>query len=103
MGTQFAVEERSMNAKRWIVTGTLFLVTVGLAWPADRDGAPEKVGPDSRQWSRIVDKGIAYLRTTQGEDGSWAGQRSPGVTGVVLTGLLHTGRVTPEDPAAARA
>src|SRR5262249_20124981 len=45
-----------------------------------------------------VDRAIAYLRSTQGEDGSWSGKQSPGVTGVVLTGLLKTGKLTSKDP-----
>ncbi len=60
-------------------------------------------GPDPAEWDRIVDKAIAYLRSTQAEDGSWSGNRTPGVTGIVLTGLLRTGKITPDDPMARKA
>jgi squalene-hopene/tetraprenyl-beta-curcumene cyclase len=58
---------------------------------------------DARQWDRTVDRALNYLRTTQAADGSWDRQRSPGITGVVLTGILGTGKVSPDDPLAARA
>ena len=60
-------------------------------------------GPDPQEWDRVVSRAIQFLKSTQGEDGSWSGNRSPGVTGVVLTGLLHTGKVADTDPMAARA
>ena len=56
--------------------------------------------PIPEQWDSAVNKGIAYLRTTQADDGSWSSQRSPGVTGVVLTALLRTGKVSQDDPMA---
>ena len=60
-------------------------------------------GPDPDQWQQTVDKAIAYLKAHQDSSGSWSRDRSPGVTGVVLTGMLRTGRVTADDPAAAKA
>jgi squalene-hopene/tetraprenyl-beta-curcumene cyclase len=63
----------------------------------------KKVGPDPAEWNRVVGKAIDFLKTSQGEKGSWSEDKSPGVTGIVLTGMLHTGRVTPSDPVAARA
>jgi squalene-hopene/tetraprenyl-beta-curcumene cyclase len=58
---------------------------------------------DPKVWDEIVDRAIAFLKTTQREDGSWASDKSPGVTGIVLTGLLKTGKVGPENPMAANA
>src|SRR5258708_4075979 len=60
-------------------------------------------GPETGQWQQTVDKAVAYLRTHQDASGSWSSDRSPGVTGIALTGLLHTGRVTPDDEVAAKA
>jgi squalene-hopene/tetraprenyl-beta-curcumene cyclase len=51
----------------------------------------------------MVDRAIAYLKSSQAEDGSWSKEKSPGITGVVLTGMLNTGRVTPQTPVAERA
>jgi squalene-hopene/tetraprenyl-beta-curcumene cyclase len=62
-----------------------------------------KVGPSAETWDQVTRKAIAYLETTQEENGSWSEAKSPGVTGIVLTGLLRTGKVTPQDPVAAKA
>jgi len=60
-------------------------------------------GPQAADWDRAVSRAIGYLRTSQDPDGSWSGNRSPGVTGVVLTGLLRTGKISADDPMAAKA
>jgi squalene-hopene/tetraprenyl-beta-curcumene cyclase len=61
------------------------------------------VGPNPDEWERVVDKAVMFLRSTQAEDGSWSKEKSPGVTGVILTGLLQTGKVSPNDPMAEKA
>jgi squalene-hopene/tetraprenyl-beta-curcumene cyclase len=65
-------------------------------------GAPAADQPqakaDPRLWDQTVNRAIAFLRTTQSADGSWDKERSPGITGVVLTGLLATGKLSPDDP-----
>jgi squalene-hopene/tetraprenyl-beta-curcumene cyclase len=58
--------------------------------------------PAATEWDRVTDKAVAYLKASQSEDGSWSAKTSPGITGVVLTGLLRTGKVTSKDPTAAR-
>src|SRR5262249_1847162 len=58
----------------------------------------KKIGPDAKEWDRVVDKAIGFLKTSQGADGGWSVARSPGVTGVALTGMLQTGKVTVKDP-----
>jgi squalene-hopene/tetraprenyl-beta-curcumene cyclase len=61
-------------------------------------------GPSPDEWNRVVDKAIAYVKSTQNPDGSWGQEpRSRGVTGVVVTGLLQSDRVTPDDPSVAKA
>ena len=56
------------------------------------------------EWDQITDKAIAYLKSSQNADGSWgAPPRNRGVTGIVVTGMLETGKVTPDDPAVAKA
>jgi squalene-hopene/tetraprenyl-beta-curcumene cyclase len=60
--------------------------------------APARVGPPARQWDDVVNKAIVYLRRTQAADGSWGGKQNPGITGIVLTGLLRTGKVDVKDP-----
>jgi squalene-hopene/tetraprenyl-beta-curcumene cyclase len=56
-----------------------------------------------RPWDEVVDSAVAYLRKTQSADGSWGSKQSPGITGIVVTGLLRTGRVTADDPMIAKA
>jgi squalene-hopene/tetraprenyl-beta-curcumene cyclase len=43
------------------------------------------------------DKAINYLRTSQADDGSWTSPMAPGLTGLVVTGLLENG-VKVDDP-----
>ena len=54
--------------------------------------------PEKKEWDTVVDRAIAHLRSTQAKDGSWSAKGSPGVTGIVLTGVLKTGRVQKNDP-----
>jgi squalene-hopene/tetraprenyl-beta-curcumene cyclase len=58
----------------------------------------QQIGPAEKEWAQLVDKGINFLRTQQDVDGSFSKGRSLGITGVVATGLLQTGRVGPDDP-----
>jgi len=53
----------------------------------------------SASWDQTVDKAIAYLKAHQAADGSWGGKQAVGVTGIVLTGMLQTGKVSRTDPA----
>jgi squalene-hopene/tetraprenyl-beta-curcumene cyclase len=66
---------------------------------------PTKAGPqvDAASWNAVVDRAIAFLKAAQDDQGGWSTDKSPGVTGVVLTGLLRTGKVSPTDPMAAKA
>jgi squalene-hopene/tetraprenyl-beta-curcumene cyclase len=58
---------------------------------------------DSRgDWDAAVDRAIAYLKSHQGADGGWSGAQNRGITGIVLTGMLRTGKVGPRDPAVQR-
>src|SRR5262245_20333736 len=58
---------------------------------------------DPANAGQAVERAVTYLKSTQAEDGTWGGQVAPGMTGIVLTALLRSGKVTVEDPAAARA
>jgi squalene-hopene/tetraprenyl-beta-curcumene cyclase len=76
--------------KRRAIGWLLTLGVIGLAVsPAP---AAEKT------WDDAVDKAVAYFRKTQAADGSWGAKQSPGITGVVVTGLLRTGKLTAKDP-----
>jgi squalene-hopene/tetraprenyl-beta-curcumene cyclase len=75
------------------------VAAVTLAVPAAAQ--PGKGGGKTRD--QAIDAAIAYLKTAQAEDGTWSKAASPGVTGIVLAGLLKTGKVAPDDPMAAKA
>ena len=47
----------------------------------------------------LEEKAVGFLRPRQEKDGSWSGTREPGITALVVTGLLRSKRVTPADPA----
>jgi squalene-hopene/tetraprenyl-beta-curcumene cyclase len=66
-------------------------------------GDAKKPGPDPQTWNRTVDNAVKYLKSTQQDNGGWSTDKTPGVTGVALTGMLRTGRITPKDPVAERA
>jgi squalene-hopene/tetraprenyl-beta-curcumene cyclase len=91
--------ERTVNRTRRHVAAALavaiLLAGLGLAGAADR--------PVATQWDDVVDRAIAYLKSTQGADGGWSSRQNPGITGIVLTGMLRTGKVGPKDPCAERA
>ncbi len=53
--------------------------------------------------TELMARGVGFLRPRQGANGSWSGDRKePGITALVVTAMLRSGRVTPEDPAIAR-
>ncbi len=92
-----------MRTARWLVMSGSILAGLALSLSIGDGAEPKQLGPDPKKWEGLVDKAIDYLKTSQAEDGSWSGKRSPGVTGIVLTGILRTGRVKAEDPVAAKA
>lgn len=65
----------------------------------------EKKGGGFKQKSRdeVIDAGVAYLKAAQADDGTWSKAAHPGVTAVVLTGLLKSGKVTADDATATKA
>jgi squalene-hopene/tetraprenyl-beta-curcumene cyclase len=88
-----------MHLRQWARIAAALVLGRGIAWFClEASRADGKPGADPKEWNRIVDKAIAYLRTTQAANGSWTQERSPGVTGVVITGLLETSKLNQDDP-----
>lgn len=63
-----------------------------------RSASADRPAPGEADPKQVIDRAVAFLRSRQAEDGSWSRQRSPGITGVVVTGLLQSGGVSPDDP-----
>jgi len=90
--------------KQFRLLTALTLTGVGLAaimQPATSAPAPkETAGAARAAMQTSVQKGIAFLRSTQKPDGSW--QNYPGYTAIAVTALLRNG-ITDKDPAVAKA
>jgi squalene-hopene/tetraprenyl-beta-curcumene cyclase len=88
-----------MNRRHWLGLATAAVAgsARGWQWALGADPAGS-LGPDPKQWNSVVDKAIGYLKAAQDKDGSWSRTKNLGVTGIVVTGLLETGKVGPDDP-----
>jgi squalene-hopene/tetraprenyl-beta-curcumene cyclase len=88
-----------MSKARW---PAIAVITVSVFWLCLSSGeSAEQAGKDAvdpKQWDAVVGKAITYLKKTQDSDGSWSKTKSPGCTGIVLTGVLQTGKLSPQDP-----
>ncbi len=59
--------------------------------------------PPEAEWNKVVVKAIEHLTSTQNANGSWGQEpRSRGETGIIVTGLLQSGKVTADDAVAAK-
>jgi squalene-hopene/tetraprenyl-beta-curcumene cyclase len=81
---------------------TFLLTPIGLALASNLARA---LGPTAGDWKKVTDKALDFLKGTQNTDGSWGPSqafRNRGITGVVVTGLLESGKVTPDDEPVAK-
>ena len=75
------------------------VVSVGMIAIAAAQSPKQAAEPDRAAYNRVAQQAIDYLRLHgQAENGSFSAQLGPGVTAVVLTGVLQTGRVSPQEP-----
>ncbi|MBD3674928.1 MAG: terpene cyclase/mutase family protein [Planctomycetaceae bacterium] len=72
---------------------TLSLAIIGSLPASSLDAA----GPDPAVLKKTVSQGVAFLKTSQAEDGSWTSPTAPGVSGLAMNGLLDAG-LTADDP-----
>lgn len=54
------------------------------------------------QADTAINKGALFLIASQSEDGSWAGDKSPGITALVLSALIEHPEIHPDHPAVER-
>src|SRR4029450_1966413 len=73
---------------RRLLIVALFLTPVGL-WTAS--AGEGKLGPDPKTWAPGAQNALDFLNSPQEKNGAWTPDKSPGVTGVALTGLLKAG------------
>jgi hypothetical protein len=86
-----------------ILRSALALATIALGLHLLPSSHAADTTPDSKEVKAAVARGIAFLKSTQAEDGSWSAKRTgPGVTGLVVVAMLHNG-VSPDDPSVAKA
>jgi squalene-hopene/tetraprenyl-beta-curcumene cyclase len=71
------------------------------ATAADGEGS-SSVSPTAASLRRAADRATAFLAKSQAADGSFSSQAGPGVTAIIVTGLLRNG-CGPSDPVVAKA
>ena len=78
----------------------LLFFTSAIAIPAITPSA--NAGPEPAEWKKTVDQAYNYLKTRQGEDGSFAPKLGgPGITAMAVAGLLKCGFPS-DDPVVAK-
>lgn len=93
-----ALDRRDSLVRRVSLPIVLAAATLVSSISAGKGAAAEPevaVSPQAVATARM--KAIAFLRTTQQDDGSWTAATSPGVSGLVTTALLRSG-VPSNDP-----
>jgi squalene-hopene/tetraprenyl-beta-curcumene cyclase len=82
--------------RRWLLVPVLALTAAAPARAAD-------ISPDTKDVQAVRDKAVAYLRKAQADDGSFSAKSfGPGVTALVVAGLLRNG-IGADDPMVAKA
>jgi len=90
-------------ANLWKPASVLILTAAAFAGTTVRCGlAGGAAGPDPKDVQAVLDKAVAYLKTTQKKDGSFSPKiAGPGVSALVAASLIRNG-VRPKDPLVAR-
>lgn len=80
------------------VRTTWFVTLAALVVVAAPGARAQDTRPDPKEVRAVLDKAVAYLKSAQGDDGSYVPKLGgPGVSAVVAAALLHA-RVSPDDP-----
>ncbi|HEY3968417.1 MAG TPA: prenyltransferase/squalene oxidase repeat-containing protein [Planctomycetaceae bacterium] len=67
------------------------VLLLSLAGAAAETNATEGAAGDSTKIAAARERAIEFLRTTQSADGSWTTNQTPGISGLVIAGLLDNG------------
>lgn len=76
----------------------LMVAVCAAVWIPAASFAADAFGPDPAALAKSRSQAIAYLAAAQAADGSWTAPNAPGVTGLVVYGLL-SGGAPPDHPA----
>jgi squalene-hopene/tetraprenyl-beta-curcumene cyclase len=98
-----AITTRRRFLGRGAQTLGLLALTGGRPVRSLADDGQEKEAGDPASAAKLIDRGVTFLRPRQDAKGGWSTQREPGVTALVVTALLRSGRVAHEDPAITKA
>ena len=86
-----------------LISLAMLSVFFGLGVSAFAADEAQSNPPDSKAYGQGVDKAIQFLMAKgQAANGSFTAQAGPGVTAIVVTGILSQGR-SPDDPVVAKA
>lgn len=86
-----------MSMKVWIAAPAMLVMSF-----AGQVHAQKSAGVPEKEIAPLVDKAIAYLKSSQGKDGSFAPKiAGPGVSAIVAAALIKNG-VSPDDPLVAK-
>lgn len=78
------------------------LVTLALVATAQPNFAQNATAPDAKDLQAVQDKAYDYLKSKQGEDGSFLPKVGPGITALTAAAMVKSGK-TPDDPVVAKA
>jgi squalene-hopene/tetraprenyl-beta-curcumene cyclase len=74
------------------------LLLVGATFAADKTNT---VGPNRAKWLKVRTRAVNFLKSAQGDDGSWTSPQAAGLTALATTALLDSG-LKADDPVVAR-
>ena len=81
----------------------LWMVLIGLSVALMTPHAEALDDAHWRQAESVIDRGIAYLRTTHNDDGAWSPKPGPAVTALIVAAMLDQPDIGPDDPQVAKA
>lgn len=73
--------------------GILVLIWGGLTQKAHAIDADHETAAET-----AIERGVAFLKSTQNEDGSWTPQPGPAITAMAVTVMIDSGMVPADDP-----
>ena len=81
------------SRRRFLEQSASTLAALTVAGRIARADAKADASPEA-----LTAKAVGFLKPRQEANGGWSTQRGPGITGIVITSMLRTKRVTPADP-----